>query len=80
MRPTWDAIEGQLLEDVFYAFEPDAVRLSKDLPRDAMLDSLSIVAILEILIDAADDEEAFEKATATDFRNLSTIRDLYERV
>ncbi len=80
MRPAWDVIEKQILDNVFYAFDADAVRRSTDLPADRMLDSLSIVAILETLIEATDDEDAFDVAQAADFRNLACIRELYERV
>lgn len=80
MKPDWSTVEADLLDNVFYAFEADAVRASDDLPRDGMLDSLSIVAILEALIEATGQEEAFDDAQADDFRNLSAIRELYERI
>lgn len=80
MRPSWDVIEKQILDNVFYAFDAAEVRRSKDLPGDHMLDSLSIVAIVETLIEATGDEEAFDVAQAADFRNLDAMRDLYERV
>lgn len=80
MKPAWNTVEAELLDIVFYAFEGDAVRASTDLPRDGMLDSLSIVAILEVLIEATGQEEAFDDAQAGDFANLSAIRELYERI
>ena len=79
-KPDWDVVENDLLDNVFYAFDAASVRASTDLPRDGMLDSLSIVAILEALIEATGAEEAFDAAQATDFRNLTAIRALYERV
>lgn len=80
MKPDWNTVEIELLDNVFYAFDAEKVRASEDLPRDGMLDSLSIVAILESLIDATGQEEAFDDAQATDFRNLGAIRELYERI
>lgn len=79
MKPDWSTVEAELLDNVFYAFEADAVRASSDLPRDGMLDSLSIVAILEVLIEATGQEEAFDDAQAGDFANLTAIRELYDR-
>ena len=80
MKPDWTAVEAELLDNVFYAFEADAIRASNDLPRDGMLDSLSIVAILEVLIEATGQEEAFDDAQAADFANLTAIRKLYDRI
>lgn len=80
MKPDWNTVEIELLDNVFYAFDAEKVRASDDLPRDGMLDSLSIVAILESLIEATGQEEAFDDAQATDFRNLGAIRELYERI
>ncbi|WP_040160008.1 hypothetical protein [Mobilicoccus massiliensis] len=78
-KPAWSEVESDLLDNVFYVHDAEKVRASEDLAKEGMLDSLSIVAILETLIDATDDEEAFESAEAGDFRNLATIRALYER-
>ena len=78
-RP-WAEVENELMENVFYAHEATDVRAAEDLARQGMLDSLSIVAILEVLIDATGDEEALESADASDFRNLAQVRALYERV
>lgn len=78
-RP-WPEVETDLVEHVFYAHEPQKVRAADDLAKEGMLDSLSIVAILEVLIDATGDEEALDDAEAGDFRNLETIRTLYEAV
>jgi len=78
-KRAWDDVEQDLLDNVFYVHDAEGVRASDDLAKDGMLDSLSIVAILETLIDASGDEEAFESAEAADFRNLGTIRALYEK-
>lgn len=78
-RP-WAEVKNELMENVFYAHDPDEVGAADDLARKGMLDSLSIVAILEVLIDATGDEESLESAEASDFRNLAQIRALYERV
>lgn len=80
MKPDWSTVEKDLLENVFYAFDAQAVRDCDDLTRDGMLDSLSVVAILEALIEATGEEEAFDDAQADDFRNLAAIHELYERV
>ncbi len=80
MKPDWTTVEADLLDNVFYAFDAAQVRASDDLPKDGMLDSLSIVAILEALIEATGQEEAFDDAQADDFRNLAAIRELYERI
>lgn len=78
-KRTWDEVEQELLDNVFYAHDAEMVRGADDLAKAGVLDSLSIVAILETLIDASGDEEAFDAAEASDFRNLGTIRSLYER-
>lgn len=78
-KKPWDDVEAELLETVFYAHDPSDVRAADDLARKGMLDSLSIVAILEVLIDATGNEDDLENADATDFRNLAQIRALYER-
>ena len=79
-RAPWTEVEQQLLDQVFYAHPADQIRASEDLAADGLLDSLSIVAILEALIEATGQEEAFDDAQADDFRNLSAIRELYERI
>ena len=76
---TWDEVERDLLDDVFYAHDAETVKGADDLAKAGVLDSLSSVAILETLIDASGNEEAFDSAEAGDFRNLGTIRALYER-
>ena len=43
MKPDWSTVEKDLLENVFYAFDAQAVRDSDDLTRDGMLDSLSAI-------------------------------------
>ncbi|GAB48642.1 hypothetical protein [Mobilicoccus pelagius] len=78
-KRTWNEVEQDLLDDVFYAHDAETVKSADDLAKAGVLDSLSIVAILETLIDASGDEEAFDAAEASDFRNLSTIRALYEK-
>lgn len=79
-KQPWAEVEQELFDNVFYAHEPEDVRAADDLAKKGMLDSLSIVAILEVLIDATGDEDALESAEASNFRNLGAIRDLYERV
>lgn len=79
-KRSWPDVETELVENVFYAHDPQEVRAADDLAKEGMLDSLSIVAILEVLIDATGDEEALEDADADSFRNLETIRTLYEAV
>lgn len=76
----WPEVEGQLLDQVFYAWPPQKVRESEDLARDGLVDSLSVVAVLEVLIEALGHEEALSVSTADDFRNLAAIRALYERL
>lgn len=78
-KQPWSQVESDLLENVFYAHDSAAVSKADDLAAEGMLDSLSIVAILETLIDAAGDEDAFETAEASNFRNLKTIQALYEQ-
>ena len=77
-KQPWSQVEDELMENVFYAHEPDRVRGADDLAKAGLLDSLSIVAILEVLIEASGDEDAFEAAEASNFRNLGTIKALYE--
>ena len=80
MKRSWSEVETELLDNVFYAHDPQEVRAAGDLTHKGMLDSLSIVAILETLVEAGGDEDKLEEAQATDFRNLAVIRDLYDRV
>ncbi|SNV25142.1 Uncharacterised protein [Dermatophilus congolensis] len=68
------------MDNVFYAHDEQAVRDSSDLAEDGLLDSLSIVVILETFADAGVDEEALEQAQATDFRNLEVMKAAYERL
>ncbi len=79
MARSWSEVETDLLENVFYAHDPAVVLASTDLARDDMLDSLTIVAILETLAEAVGDESAFDEADVTDFRNIARIRALYEK-
>lgn len=79
-KKPWSDVEAELFDSVFYAHDAADVRAADDLATAGMLDSLSIVAILEVLIDASGEEEALENADAADFRNLAQIRALYERV
>ncbi|MBK7720955.1 MAG: hypothetical protein IPI32_01665 [Austwickia sp.] len=79
-KKPWDEVETELVENVFYAHDEAKVRESVDLAKEGMLDSLSIVAILEVLADASGEEEALDTAQASDFRNLGLIRALYERL
>lgn len=67
-KKPWSEVEVDLVEDVFYAHNEAKVRGSTDLAKDGMLDSLSIVSILEVL------------AEAKDFRNLQVIHGLYDRL
>lgn len=79
-KKPWPQVEADLVENVFYAHDEAKVRASGDLAKEGMLDSLSIVAILEVLADAGAEEEALDSAEAGDFRNLGLIQALYERV
>ncbi len=72
-KKPWTEVEVDLVENVFYAHDEARVRKSADLAKEGMLDSLSIVAILEILAESGG-------AQATDFRNLSQIQALYDRL
>ncbi|MDO5629620.1 MAG: hypothetical protein Q4G43_15000 [Mobilicoccus sp.] len=79
-KQPWDTVEAELLESVFYAHDAAQVRAADDLAAAGLLDSLSVVAILETLIESSGEEEAFDAAQAEDFRNLAAVRSLYERV
>lgn len=80
MKDDWSSVKDNLVENVFYAHDAAAVLKSADLAADGLLDSLSIVAILEVLVDCGADEESLDEAQATDFTNLHTIATLYARV
>lgn len=80
MKPSWTEVEETLLEQVFYAFDPADVRAATNLPQKGMLDSLSIVAILETLVELTGNEDALTQAQATDFRNLGTIQAFYAKI
>ena len=45
-----------------------------------MVDSLSVIAILEVLVEATGNEAALGEATADDFRSLPTIHALFDRL
>lgn len=80
-KKPWSEVEADLMENVFYAHDEAQVRSATDLAKAGLLDSLSIVAILEILAEASGvEDEALDSAEATDFRNLDVIRSLYERL
>lgn len=78
-RRSWSDVEKELLETVFYAYEPGQVLHVKDLAAAGMLDSLSVVAIIEILAESGESDEALDAAVAEDFRSFARIRQLYER-
>lgn len=78
-RP-WPEVEADLVENVFYAHDEGKVRASADLATEGMLDSLSIVAILEVLADSSGDDGALDAAQASDFGNRRLIRALYARL
>lgn len=80
MKKPWNEVEADLMDNVFYAHDEAKVRSSKNLADDSLLDSLSIVVILETFADAGIPEEELEEAQATDFRNLEVMRSLYERL
>lgn len=78
MKANWNDVENELLERVFYAHDGAAVRGSENLAQDGMLDSLSIVAILEILVEMTGEEDAMMRAGSSDFRNLAAIHAFYQ--
>lgn len=80
MKQPWSEVEADLMDNVFYAHDEAAVRKSTDLAEDGLLDSLSIVVILETFADAGVEEDALETAQAPDFRNLEVMKTLYERL
>lgn len=79
-RLSWSDVEQRLLDQVFYARTPEQVRGSDDLAADGYLDSLSIVVVLEMLSEMTGNEEALTTASADDFKNLDTVRALYDRL
>lgn len=79
-KPPWVEIQSELLDVVFYAHDAAKVLGSADLAKDGMLDSLSVVAIIEVLAEATDADEALDRAGAEDFGTMAKIRDLYERL
>lgn len=79
MKDDWSSVKDNILENVFYAHGSSAVTGSNDLAADGLLDSLSIVAILEVLADSGADEDSLDEAQAADFTNLHTIQALYAR-
>lgn len=80
MKKPWSEVEEDLMDNVFYAHDEAKVKASSNLAEDSLLDSLSIVVILETFADAGVEEEALEDAQATDFRNLQVMQALYERL
>ena len=80
MKKPWNEVEADLMDNVFYAHDEAKVKASSNLADDALLDSLSIVVILETFADAGVPEEDLEEAQATDFRNLEVMQALYERL
>lgn len=80
MKKSWDQVQDELMDVVFYAHDAAKVLGSQDLARDGMLDSLSVVAIIEVLAEATDADEALDRADVADFGSMSRIRDLYERL
>lgn len=80
MKKPWSEVEADLMDNVFYAHDEAKVKASDNLAEDSLLDSLSIVVILETFADSGVSEEALEEAQATDFRNLQVMQALYERL
>lgn len=79
-KNAWSEVEHDLMDNVFYAHDEQAVRASANLAEDSLLDSLSIVVILETFADAGVSEDALEGAQAEDFRNLTSMKALYDRL
>lgn len=79
-KKPWPDVEADLVDNVFYAYDEQKVRRSVDLAKEGMLDSLSIVAVLEILAEASGEDEALDSAEAADFQNLAVIKALYDRL
>lgn len=80
IRKSWDEVQAELMDVVFYAHDSAKVLASRDLAKDGMLDSLSVVAIIEVLAEATDADEALDEAGVEDFRSIAKIRELYERL
>lgn len=80
MKAVWSEVEQELLERVFYAHDGGDVRDAENLAQDGMLDSLSIVAILETLVEMTGNEDVLTQANASDFRSLASIRAFYENL
>lgn len=80
VKAVWSEVEQELLERVFYAHDGADIRAAKDLAQEGMLDSLSIVATLEILVETTGNEDVLTQANASDFRNMASIRALYEKL
>ncbi|HQR78629.1 MAG TPA: hypothetical protein PLT68_00255 [Actinomycetota bacterium] len=78
MKAMWSDVEDELLERVFYAHEDTVVRDSENLAQAGMLDSLSIVAILDILVEMTGNEDAMMRAGSSDFRSLASIHAFYQ--
>ncbi|MCA0438462.1 MAG: hypothetical protein M9891_16110 [Austwickia sp.] len=79
-KKPWDEVQAELLDVVFYAHDPSAVLASADLAKAGMLDSLSVVAIIEVLAEATGADSALDAATVEDFASMVHIHDLYERL
>lgn len=76
----WTQIEQRLLDQVFYAWPAEEVRTAPDLAAAGFIDSLSVVAVLEVLIDATGNEDALTLGTAEDFSSLARIKALHARL
>ena len=80
MVSTWPETEARLLEQVFHQHAPDQARASDDLVADRMIDSLSVVAALEVLVECTDNDAALEVATPSDFTSLARIASLHAQL
>ncbi|MFN8185185.1 MAG: hypothetical protein U0R23_12265 [Candidatus Nanopelagicales bacterium] len=78
MKAAWGDVEKELMQRVFYAHNADTVATVDDLAQEGILDSLSIVAILEVLVEMSGNEDALTAATASDFHSLASIRTFYQ--
>jgi hypothetical protein len=78
--PEWEQIEQRLLDQVFHRHDPARVRASHDLPGDGMIDSLSVIAALEVLVESTDDEGFLSQSQPADFTSLERIEALVSRV
>lgn len=79
-KKTWDQVQDELLDAVFYAHDPARVLASDDFAADSMLDSLSVVAMIEVLAEAGGAEEMLDEAGVEDLRSMARVRALYERL